>query len=176
MTTGLDSILAIDAATRLGWAHLDVDGSLAWGSHMLRASDQEEAADVCAAALAWAHATIVELKPALLAIERPFAGGAGRVGSDLLLGGIYGCIVGTARRFKLPIVAIAPATLKKFATGSGKASKGDMILAIRAQGFDVKLSDETDAVALALMMAQAHGLRVRQPGQPKGEPHDVAVA
>jgi crossover junction endodeoxyribonuclease RuvC len=62
-----------------------------------------------------------------------------------------------------PIVEVAPATLKKFATGNGRASKDEMIGALASRhGHAFKSNDEADAFALLML-----GLCVLDPGSYK---------
>ena len=48
----------------------------------------------------------------------------------------------------IPYTGIAPATIKKFITGSGRATKRDVMDAVRLRGHTVISDDEADALAL----------------------------
>lgn len=53
---------------------------------------------------------------------------------------------------------VAPSTLKKFATGSGKGEKSDVKLAIyKRWGQDIKNNNQADAYVLARMAGGIHG-------------------
>jgi len=67
-----------------------------------------------------------------------------------------GVIQLVAESHGLPFVSINPATLKKWATGSGKASKEDMATAIRATfGLSPATDGEVDALCVGWWATQA---------------------
>lgn len=57
-----------------------------------------------------------------------------------------------AHKEGLTIMPIHPSTAKKVLTGSGKAKKGDMVLAAKERypGFDIHVDDIADAIAVGL--------------------------
>lgn len=66
---------------------------------------------------------------------------------------------------------IAPSSLKKFATGNGRAKKPEMVAAVRDRlGFEVRKHDEADAVWIAVAAGHAAGV----PIQVKPLPEPVA--
>ena len=78
--------------------------------------------------------------------ETPFARGRDATRS---LWGIAGIIEACATNAGLPVVDVAVPTIKKFATGHGKAPKDDMITAAQRMGY--KGSDEHEADAVCLL-------------------------
>ena len=88
--------------------------------------------------------------------ETPFARGRDATRS---LWGIAGIIEACATNAGLPVVDVAVPTIKKFATGHGKASKDDMIAAARRMGYKGSNEHEADAVCL-LRYAEANLERV----------------
>ena len=90
--------------------------------------------------------------------ETPFARGRDATRS---LWGIAGIIEGTATNAGLPVVDAAVPTIKKFATGHGKACKEDMIAAAQKFGYKGDNEHEADAVCL-LMYAEANIERLSQ--------------
>lgn len=86
-------------------------------------------------------------KPALVAIEQPVIG---RESSEMLHG-LYFLIVDALLSKKCPIVAFHNMSLKKLATGSGKAKKSEMKKAAKdTLGIDMRIvHDEADAFFLA---------------------------
>jgi len=67
-----------------------------------------------------------------------------------------GVIQLVAESHGLPFVSINPATLKKWATGSGKASKEDMATAIRTTfGLEPATDGEVDALCVGWWATQA---------------------
>ena len=84
--------------------------------------------------------------------ETPFARGRDATRS---LWGIAGIIEACATNANLPVVDVAVPTIKKFATGHGKASKVDMIAAAQRMGYKGNNEHEADAVCL-LRYAEAN--------------------
>lgn len=77
--------------------------------------------------------------------ETPFARGRDATRS---LWGIAGIIEACATNAGLPVVDVAVPTIKKHATGHGKASKEEMIAAARKMGYKGKNEHEADAACL----------------------------
>ena len=88
--------------------------------------------------------------------ETPFARGRDATRS---LWGIAGIIEATATNAGLPVVDAAVPTIKKFATGHGKACKEDMIAAAHKFGYKGDNEHEADSVCL-LRYAEANLERV----------------
>jgi Holliday junction resolvasome RuvABC endonuclease subunit len=88
--------------------------------------------------------------------ETPFARGRD---ATRVLWGIAGIIEACATKAGLPVVDVAVPTIKKFATGSGKGSKEEMLAAARKFGYRGANEHEADAVCL-LCYAEANIERV----------------
>jgi Holliday junction resolvasome RuvABC endonuclease subunit len=95
---------------------------------------------------------LMELLPPILGerfdavvYETPFARGRDATRS---LWGIAGIIEACATNAKCAVVDVAVPTIKKFATGHGKAPKNDMIAAARNFGYRGENEHEADAVCL----------------------------
>ena len=96
------------------------------------------------------------IKPEAVVYETPFARGRDATRS---LWGIAGIIEACATNAGLPVVDVAVPTIKKFATGHGKASKDQMIIAAQRMGYKGTNEHEADAVCL-LRYAEANLERV----------------
>lgn len=91
---------------------------------------------------------------ALVVIEGPsFA--AEKAGQAHLRAGLWWQLVATMDARGCDVVEIPPATLKKFATGRGNASKSDMRMALY-QRFDFDLADDNQVDAWWLRQAGLH--------------------
>lgn len=66
-------------------------------------------------------------------------------------GGMLGTLTAWCEARAIPYRGIPVGTIKKHVTGRGNASKGEMIAAIRAQGFQAIDDNEADAVAVLLV-------------------------
>ncbi len=134
-------ILALDLATRTGWAFGDENRLQGSGSHRFTG----KAPQLLSELHRWASALIGDELPDLVAFESPFTRGAG---SKLLhrMGGI----IQMACWPSVNVTEIPPTTIKKFITGKGNASKEDVVQAVRTRGHEPENDDEADAIALFL--------------------------
>ncbi|HEX9290016.1 MAG TPA: crossover junction endodeoxyribonuclease RuvC [Anaeromyxobacteraceae bacterium] len=84
-----------------------------------------------------------------VAIETAFCGRSPR--SALALGQARGVALAAAAQAGLPVFEYAPAEVKRAFTGNGRADKAQMVRTARALfGLQARLSDEADALALAV--------------------------
>ena len=97
---------------------------------------------------------LAELKPEIVAIEQVFSS-AINVKSSLLLAHARGAILMTIADAGIPVIHYSPAEIKRLLTGSGKAPKDQMQLAVQAALRLTKLpepNDVADASAVALCL------------------------
>ena len=96
---------------------------------------------------------------ALVVIEGPSFGSVG--GSAWDRAGLWHRIVTLCYELGCEVATVAPMTRAKWATGSGKSDKAAVAVAISRLAPEVQLeaSDSADALGMALMGAQAIGLR-----------------
>lgn len=81
----------------------------------------------------------------VIVYETPFARGRDATRS---LWGMAGVLEAGATELGLPVVDVAVPTIKKFATGSGRGPKVDMIAAARRMGYRGRDEHEADAYCL----------------------------
>jgi crossover junction endodeoxyribonuclease RuvC len=94
-------------------------------------------------------AVIRRARPAEVSIEHVFAGVSPR--SALVLGQARGVALAAAAQAGLPVHAYQPSEVKLAFTGSGRASKEQMLRTARTLlGVEADLSDEADAIAVAV--------------------------
>jgi crossover junction endodeoxyribonuclease RuvC len=73
-------------------------------------------------------------------------------------------------RFEIPFMIIAPTTLKKFITGSGKGDKDKMMMSVyKNYGFEALDNNECDAASLAFCGLATSGNPVKKLGVPQQE-------
>lgn len=79
-----------------------------------------------------------------------------------LLAGLWWQVVGPLVALDIEVLTVAPATRAKYAAGSGRASKSDVLSAVRETypAADVPGHDIADAVALAALGARVKGFPV----------------
>jgi crossover junction endodeoxyribonuclease RuvC len=92
---------------------------------------------------------ISRARPAEVSVEQVFAGASAR--SALVLGQARGVALAAAARAGLPVFEYAPAEVKAAFTGSGRATKEQMLRTARMLlGAAGGLADEADAIAVAV--------------------------
>jgi len=125
-------ILALDVAETTGWC-LKTETTLAYGhksfTKPMKAAPTKgrlasHPGDRFWQMHIWLRAMIKEYKPTEISYEVP-GGGTGRF-SMMLLMGFRGVVYGVCGYYDLPIHETYPSSLKKWATGSGKATKLQM--------------------------------------------------
>jgi crossover junction endodeoxyribonuclease RuvC len=113
---------------------------------------------------------IARSAPAEVAIEQIFAGISPR--SALVLGQARGVAMAVAARAGLPVFEYQPSEVKLSFTGSGRAGKAQMMRTAQALlGLAAELSDEADAVALAVCHLARRSVKLAA-----GAPIPLAVA
>lgn len=104
--------------------------------------------------------------PAEVAVEQVHCGASPR--SALVLGQARGVALAVSARAGLPVFEYQPAEVKLAFTGSGRASKEQMVRIARALlGVEAELDDEADALALAVCHLARRATRLALvPGAP----------
>jgi crossover junction endodeoxyribonuclease RuvC len=119
-------------------------------------------------------AVIARAGPAEVSVEQVFAGASPR--SALVLGQARGVALAAAARAGLPVFEYAPSEVKLAFTGSGRASKEQMLRTARMLlGAAASLSDEADAIALAVCHLARRAVRLGAAG-PNGASGRAALA
>jgi crossover junction endodeoxyribonuclease RuvC len=104
-------------------------------------------------------AVIARARPAEVSVESVFSGASPR--SALVLGQARGVALAVAACAGLPVFKYAPSEVKLAFTGSGRAGKDQMLRTARMLlGVAPDLSDEADAIALAVCHLARRGIRV----------------
>ena len=153
-------LLALDLSlTSSGWARRG-DGVVESGT--LRPGGRLSGA----ARLAWVCDRVVELvgegegRASLVLLEGYSFGSQGR--ATFSIGELGGSVRLTLHRLGVPFVEVPPAVLKKFAVGSGQASKDEVLLAAARRGGDLfvgSCNDEADAFWLLVAGYAAASVR-----------------
>lgn len=152
------SILALDTGTNTGWALLRRDGRISHGTHVLPVAAVPGRKHV-----RWASFRhfLVETKNAAGGLDAlwyehsEFAmmpkNAKGMAKAQVLSimdrGALYGIIQTFCGHHGIALEPIHPSTIKKSATGNGRAKKAEVTEAVRAMGYRVE-ADEADAIAL----------------------------
>jgi crossover junction endodeoxyribonuclease RuvC len=115
------------------------------------------------------EAVIARARPEEVSVEAVFSGASAR--SALVLGQARGVALAAAGRAGLPVFEYAPAQVKLAFTGNGRAGKEQMLRTARMLlGAAPGLSDEADALALAVCHLAGRPLRVAERARGRGCP------
>jgi crossover junction endodeoxyribonuclease RuvC len=110
-----------------------------------------------AAILAGLGEVIRSARPAEVSVEAVFSGTSAR--SALVLGQARGVALAAAAQAGLPVFEYAPSEVKLAFTGSGRASKDQMLRTARMLlGASPRLADEADALAVAVCHLARRGV------------------
>lgn len=141
------TILALDLGTKMGWA---VSTNI-YGTAKFPAKKNEHQGERFKAFAFW----LTEQKNRLGGIDAIYFEevvnhpAKNQTRTAHLWGAWWGILEGWCARHDVPCIGVNPMTLKKFSTGTGKASKDAMREAIRLRhGINVTSDDEADALAI----------------------------
>lgn len=161
MTRG-GGLFALDLATSTGFAHAEPGGRIYSGTKRF-AGYKGQAGRQYLALYEWLDEMLALLRPKVLIWEAPITRG-GDLNKVLLLVGLSGVVDLLGAKHDVAVTEILHyATLKKSFTGSGNATKADMIATAKLRGFDPKTDDEADAIALLCYAAGRHKMPVQWP-------------
>lgn len=172
------SILALDLATKTGWAFATADAVAAWpvgamfarevpvissGVVQLKGTQQQK----CGQMLKWVIDTLHELRPGQIWVEAVIANpGAPKTFREQkrrssinraaqLAHGLHGVVKAFCETKELPIYERFPNQIKRSLTGHGNADKAAMIRMCELRGWHPSDDNEADAMAL-LDLAAVH--------------------
>lgn len=156
------SILALDPATSTGWAVWSPKKKeLDYGVRLFRKKPGDHAGVRFDQYRKFLQETIEFFKPKWIYYEHPLFPGIRTARHNLTVGfGFEAILWMQASLDNIPLFAMHPATLKKWATGDGKATKEMMVWAAQrmtGEKLEVSQDDEADALCLAMFAAQELG-------------------
>ena len=145
MTRRPESVLAIDTGMATGWAFHDragmVTGTKVFPSGL-------EPGHLFSLFNIWMADQIIDMRPELVVYEDQTGHSQRANGMKIRLGMQAGVLL-TAWRHERVCLPLYSGTIKKHATGNGRAGKPDMIDAARAMGWRIATDHEADAAWMA---------------------------
>jgi len=147
-------ILSLDLATTTGWARhangVTDAGHIAFTrKHGRKTIPDDHEGIVFLRFLRWLNTRIIEDKPDVIIYERP--GHFASASAAFMACGLRGILYCNASHHNRPVIAYAPTSIKKWATGSGKSEKPAMIAKARMLPGGEDLSDDNAADALLML-------------------------
>lgn len=148
--------LSLDMATKTGYAILE-DGKVRGGVFVMQApkknrihlADEHEGKKY-GDFLTWLNRMIATVQPQWIFYEEPFMNM--KRPSSIQSGYAWkALLMGTAAQHRIPLHGVAPASLKKSVTGSGKAEKPEMTAMAKRQFPDLDIVDDNMADALHVL-------------------------
>lgn len=140
-------ILALDLATKTGWAFGDSDGDITHIYSGVQDFSPKRGESKGMRLLhfdRWIYQMLAEYDPKVVIYETPHHQGGHA--TEVLLG-LVGILQKAACEAKIEYASVHSSTLKKFATGSGRASKEQMKMrAIQRFGRQIEDDNEADAL------------------------------
>ena len=137
------NILALDMATRTGWAIKAMDSEIVYGVKDYSPYTADWGG-LFAVHHKWLSDTIAIHSIQHVVIERNFFRGK----ASQLFAGLNAITHMVAFMHDVDRSEVAPTELKKFVTGTGKSKKPEIVKHVREWGFDTCDDNEADAIAL----------------------------
>ena len=177
-------ILALDCATRLGWAskhELAGREGLDWGHEDFPIPRGSSAGMRWINFLAWLERMIDQVKPELIVFEQPFIGAMRSGTAAEIAYGMSTRVQQVAEARGIDYRPVSAAVLKKWATGKGNAGKPEMIAAANQKlqlGFadEPTISDDNEADAALILLWAMAGMPEPEPARKKPARKKKAVA
>lgn len=141
------NILALDLATKCGWAVNPPHEAPDFGTEVLP-STGKAVGPFIAAYDVWLRDMIDLQKPALVIYEQPSLFAKSTPDTVIKLNGLATHTEWVCHRKGIAVRAANPSQLKKFFTGNGRATKDDMQAAARRRGWKVRDDNQADACAV----------------------------
>ena len=140
------TFLALDLGTYLGFA-IYKDGTVTSGTKKLRV-DKRASGVRFLDFRNWILQTINKYGIQKVFFERVY----GHTGMEAahIYGGFMYTLAIVCLELNVECIGLAVKSIKKFMTGTGNATKDQMIIAAKLHGFDPKTDDEADAIAIML--------------------------
>lgn len=139
-------ILALDLATACGWAIGAPSETPRFGTHVLP-SCGDDVGKFAWAFHDWLTPLVSTERPHLIIYEAPVLPRQTTPATVIKLNGLAYDTEKIARYHRVRVVKANVSRLKKFWTGSGRATKDDMMAAARRQGLRVRTEHDADACA-----------------------------
>jgi Holliday junction resolvasome RuvABC endonuclease subunit len=151
------TVLGLDVSlTSTGGAKV-TGGALGGDPWLFRVQSKRKGIDRLDSQVTRIGQAIERCEPDLIALEGPALHGTGAYYHENA--GLHWAVRLAIHRSGMPLAVITPATLKKFGTGKGNASKLDMcVAAVKRFDLDTVQEDEADALWLAAATLQQYGL------------------
>jgi len=141
-------ILALDLGTKTGWAG-SVDKRVESGVQDFSLKRGESPGMRFVRFNSWLVEMIEVIEPDIVIYEQPHnRGGA----ATMVLNGMLAYVLEKCAKYEVEHEPVHSSTLKKFATGSGRAGKEDMIKVAQARFPEKKIIDDNEADALCIWL------------------------
>lgn len=144
----VDSVLALDLGTRMGWALSNGFGRISSGTNNFKPNRFDGGGMRYLLFERWLNLIHTTSPIKIVCFEEVRR----HVGTDAahIYGGFMGALTSWCEEREIPYQGIPVGTIKKFIAGKGNASKQDVIQAVKGRGFFPADDNEADAISLLL--------------------------
>ena len=141
------AVLALDLGQKTGWAVRNAEGAIASGTVEFKPSRWEGGGMAYLRFRAWLQ-EVDETAGAIGAVYFEEVRSHRGVAAAHAYGGFLAHLTAWAEANRIPYAGVPVGTIKRHVTGKGNADKDAVIAAVRALGFEPKVDNEADALAL----------------------------
>lgn len=144
----VDSVLALDLGTRMGWALANGFGRISSGTNNFKPNRFDGGGMRYLLFERWLNLIHTTSPIKIVYFEEV----RGHIGTDAahIYGGFMGTLTSWCEERKIPYQGVHVSIIKKFIAGKGNASKQDVIQAVKGRGFLPVDDNEADAISLLL--------------------------
>lgn len=146
------TILSLDLGTQTGWA-LKQNDTITSGTAFMYIEDCEDRDVRYWAFQQWLH-RLIQNTPDIQCVYYEIVRRHLGTKAAHVYGGFRGIMLAWAYDHHIPCLYFPPATIKKYITGKGNASKQEVIQAVEKRGFAPTDDNEADALALLFLAIQ----------------------
>ena len=151
---GISNIIALDLATRTGWATWDGYRRTS-GVQIFDLKRGESVGMRYIRFTRWLEDLITLVKPSIICYEQTISRGTFSTAPQEILSGFVTRVQELCARQAIEHFVVYPSALKKFTTGRGNCDKADMLAAVNLRwaesSRDERITDHNEADAIALL-------------------------
>jgi len=148
------NLLTLDLATKTGWAAKEAGAPVVSGVQVFDVRRGESPGMRFLKCRSWLKDISAMVRPNVIVYEQAHHRGGAATACGV---GLVTVVLEFTAQHEIETMPVHSATLKKWATGSGRANKGDMIKNCISRGYQPQDDNEADAILLLLYAIEELG-------------------